>query len=65
MASTKDVLDHHLKCFGEGATSRAFYLTMLGRIDCRQRVQDGHRHVRRAGWQDRGPVIHRQDSPKG
>ena len=31
--------------------------------DCRQRVGGGHGHVRRAGRQDRNPVIHRQEYP--
>ena len=112
MASTKDVLDHHLKCFGEGdlkgilsdyAPGAVLFtsdgplmgadairplfpgddcgvwktwrnvqheaavhrgrvcLHSVDRRDCRQRVRDGHGHVRRAGRQDRGPVIHRQD----
>ena len=112
MALTKDVLDHHLKCFGEGdlkgilsdyapgavlftpdgplrgadairplfqamiaefgKPGAAFSMKQLfrrGRLclhsvdrrDCRQRVRGRHGHVRRAGRQDRGPVIHRQD----
>ena len=116
MASTKDVLDNHLKCFGEGDLKgilsdyapgavlftsdgplrgadaiRPLFQAMIaefgkpgatfsmkqqvhrGRLclhsvdrrDCRQRVRDGHGHVRRAGRQDRGPVIHRQDYAQG
>jgi hypothetical protein len=116
MASTKDVLDHHLKCFGErnlgGILSdyapaavlfttdgplrgvdaiRPLFQALIaefgkpgaifsmkqqfveGRLclhsvdrgDRRQRVRDGHGHVRRAGRQDRGPVIHRQDYAQG
>jgi len=35
------------------------------RRDCRQRVRGGHGHVRRAGRQDRGPVVRRQDNAQG
>ena len=37
MASTKDVLDHHLKCFGEGDL-RASYLTMRRVPSCSRRT---------------------------
>src|SRR4051794_38082549 len=110
--STKDVIDHHLKAFGErdlrGVLSDyapdALFFTPQGplrgpdairpvfqaliaefakpgaafnmkqqfvegdyayifvdRRDGRQRVRIGNGHLPRARWQDRGPVIHRQD----
>ncbi len=109
MASTKDVLDHRLKCFGDGdlkgilsdyapsavlftpdgplkgadaisplfqaiwrslqdeaaVRRRRLCLHFVDRGDCRQRVRGGHGHVRRAGRQDRGPVIRRQDYAQG
>jgi hypothetical protein len=40
-------------------------LHSVGRRDCRQCVRGRHGHVRCAGWQDRGPVIHRQDYAQG
>lgn len=115
MASTKDILDNHLKAFDQGDLNGvlsdyapdAVFFTKDGQLkgvdairplfealiaefgkpgatfnmkqqlvegdyayfldgrDRRQRLRTGNGHVRRAGGQDCGPVIHHQDHAEG
>ena len=55
---------NYLKEIAEAAVRRGrVCLHPFDGRDCRQRVGGGHGHVRRAGRQDRNPVIHRQEYP--